>query len=264
LYSSEGNKDEERLRFLQHLVIKQKEAARDEDYLAKYHDESMLGLNQGGLTLVSKLALSWATNMLQTVRKSFTMETMRVQNKDALNVAMKNLPSSGMESLSWQEADHIREQLTLKVYHCWAGMVVKGYKLKFAGRLYKKAQDTAFRTRLKVEEKWNRKGNKTEASNLKQAGATDNVASKDNVNNQCYNPAEDDVFWNGLCESEWPDSQEIPGDTNNSETTGEWTGEQQAQEKESLRSTRLVNKTIGGDKMEVESKSETSNVSTPA
>lgn len=52
--------------------------------------------------------------------------------------------------------------------------------------------------------------------------------------------------------------------TNNSETTGEWTGEQQAQEKESLRSTRLVNKTIGGDKMEVESKSETSNVSTPA
>jgi hypothetical protein len=98
LYSSEGNKDEERLRFLQHLVIKQKEAARDEDYLAKYHDESMLGLNQGGLTLVSKLALSWATNMLQTVRKSFTMETMRVQNKDALNVAMKNVPSSGMEA----------------------------------------------------------------------------------------------------------------------------------------------------------------------
>ena len=65
-----------------------------------------------------------------------------------------------------------------------------------------------------------------------------------------------------LCESEWPDFQEMPKETNISETT--WaTGEQQVQEQEESLSSRLVDVTIGRDKMEIESKSETSHVSTP-
>jgi hypothetical protein len=282
LYKSEGYEDEAKLRFMRHLTIKHKEAVRDEEYLAKYYDESMLALNQGGLTLVSTSAFPWAMQMLQTVRKSFTMETMRVEHKEALIVATKNLSSNrqlknlfrsiweqstcgGQQSISWQEADHLREQLTLKVFHCWSGIVVKDYKLKFAGRLSKKAQDTSLRTRLKVEEKQKQKRKKANKSNdPNKERSENNQKQAESMNNapQHYIAAEYDAFWDGISDSEWPDHQEEPeAEAGADDTQGPSEGKQEQRGLSNVFISSGV--TTGENNLVVGSQSETTQPSTP-